>query len=245
MINFLTVFIVAAVCWLTMVNTVAAGGAAARRRPSTSTGRPTVQGPPINLGRQKAQAYIPPRTKSVNLPPVLPFEAKPEESKTVVKPQKPPEQQYPTQVLSSSNKNTTNLARASYSPSGRTAPSSASAIAPPAELAALFERFDRSSEPWLKINDPRVKAVIVEHYVDLYQQFGVKIGKPAEYYSNSIDAMSKNNPRLLAQPFDQVLRVVAILEYDYNSGESKDALAASILTDRKAFLQNKQRLGIK
>ena len=257
MIKSITTFLVIffSIFWLSDLGF--AGGVAAQRARSSASGqtpsgaqRSVLKGPNIDFGRQRATGYIPPRTKSVNLP-TLPYEveqgykppapAEPEQKiKPVPEPPKKTEQYYPSsQVLTSSPRNSSPV-----KPSGDNSPWNAGTPSvPPAELAELFNRLDQSGELWMNINDVRMKALIVTRYVDLYGKFGVKILKPAIYYANLIDAMAQNNPRLLANPFDQVLRIVAILEYDYNSGEDKDALARSILGDPQAFVNNKKRLG--
>ena len=228
-----------------------ASGVAAQRnrpagvRPPSVSPQPQqqqpIQGPPVNLGPRKHTVYAPARQKSVNLPAVLPYETTEEVKKPAPPPAKKMEPTYTSQVLSSSsNRNNSGVMRPSSPPSRKPPASPASP-----EMAALFDRMDQSSELWLNLKDAQVKTLIVSHYVDLYQQFGVKINKTIPYYINLIDSMAQNNPRMLTHPFDQVLRVMAILEYDYDSGENKDALAASILTDHQAFLKNKQRLGLK
>ena len=244
-----------------------ASGAAAQRRPrtgvrphltptvqNTSSNAPAsnspftpsaVQGPPVNLGRRQHSVYARPPLKSINLPR-LPNEhvEEPEEKSTkpVAPPKKVQQQYYPPSRVLTSSSNTTTLARAS-TPAQTGAAYTNPTVSP--ELAAIFERLDQSSELWVNIKDIRAKGLIVEHYVDLYKQFGINISKPADYYANMIDAMAHGNPRLLTQPFDQVLRAVSILEYDYDSGENKDGLAISILGNQKAVLENRKRLGIK
>ena len=88
-------------------------------------------------------------------------------------------------------------------------------------MLELINRFDQSSELWPQIQDQRAKALILSRYIDLYQQFDIVIEKSPLHYANLIDSMARKNPGMLTQPLDQLLRVVAILEYDYNNGENK------------------------
>jgi hypothetical protein len=235
---FLLVFVLFAFC---VPSLVLAGGVAAVRDRQTGAQRPALKGPNINLGRQKATAYVPPRTKSVNLPDKLPYEHVDEPVKEAPAAVKKAAPAIPSQVLTSSSGQKSSPAYQSPVKMQNTA---AGASAPSSEMVTLFKRLDQSSELWLNISDMRMKALIVARYVDLYGQYGVQIRKPAIYYVNLIDSMAQKNPRMLTNPFDQVLRVVAILEYDYNSGEDKDALARSIL-DPQAFVNNKKRLGLR
>ncbi len=109
----------------------------------------------------------------------------------------------------------------------------------------IFARFDQSSEMWFELHDVRMRMMVVSRYIDLYGQFGVRINNPPAHYVNLINGMARSNPSALLNPMDQIIRMLAIIEYDYNSGEDKDALARTILTDEKTFRENKTRLGLK
>lgn len=110
------------------------------------------------------------------------------------------------------------------------------------ELARVFSYLRNSSEIWTQINDNRIKMLIIGRYIDLYRQEGVLIRKPALYYAQLIDSMARENPAMLRQPFDRVLQMAAIVEYDFNNGQNKDALALQILGSREAVVKNRQRL---
>ena len=111
------------------------------------------------------------------------------------------------------------------------------------DMAAIIQQFDQASVMWPRITDMRAKMLIVAYYVDLYRQFNIHINKPPMFYVQVIDSMSQQNPQILQYPFDQLLRVASIIEYDYDDGQNKDTLARSIL-DENAFIQNKRRLGL-
>ena len=68
------------------------------------------------------------------------------------------------------------------------------------------------------------------------------INQPPAHYVKLIDDMAAHNPDLLKQPFDAVLRFMAIMEYDYNNGMDQDQLARQVLGDT-LYYQNKKRLG--
>ena len=112
------------------------------------------------------------------------------------------------------------------------------------DITDIWETFKTSSEAWPLIIDQKAKVLTVTKYIHDYQIIGVAIQKPPEYYGNLIDSMLKENESLLSRPFDEVLKIIAIIEYDFNNGQDKDSMALKIL-GQKAFIANKQRLGIK
>ena len=59
-----------------------------------------------------------------------------------------------------------------------------------------------------------------------------------------IDGMALENPEMLAQPFVNILQVVAVLEYDFDNGENKDAMALKVLGSKEAVMKNRERLGL-
>ncbi|MDP2653580.1 MAG: hypothetical protein Q8Q08_06045 [Candidatus Omnitrophota bacterium] len=186
------------------------------------------------------------RTRPAPRAPVRPAEEPQEEEAKPAPAPKKAETVYPSgRVLMSSPGGQARSPVSVPSRSSQPAPRPAPAASGGSDLAMLFQEFDKSSEMWPMITDMRIKMLVVARYVDLYRQFNVEIRKPAIYYVNLINAMSRNNPEMLRQPFDQLLRVVAIVEYDYDSGENKDALARTILTDETAFRANKRRVGMK
>ena len=152
----------------------------------------------------------------------------------------PPKPVYPkSKVLSSSPSAAKRLSASA--PPARPAPSGAVAPA----FAEVIARFDQSSEFWSQIEDMRTKALIVSYYIDLYSQYHIQIRKPAMYYANVINGMAAQSQELLAQPMDQVLRMAAIIEYDYDDGQNKDDLALEVLGSPAAVARNRSRLGLK
>jgi len=147
----------------------------------------------------------------------------------------PPRMEYPQAgVLSSSSA----PARTSAAPSARSAPSGA--VDP--QFAQVTAQFDQSSRMWAQISDMQAKALIIEHYIDLYAQFKTYIRKPAMFYANMINGMAAQNAQMLDQPMDQLLRIAAILEYDFNDGQNKDALAMEVLGSPEAVARNRARV---
>lgn len=109
------------------------------------------------------------------------------------------------------------------------------------DLSQMVEALQSSSRTWDFIISQQDKQIVIQAFIDRYSQQGVTIQKPAGYYANFIDEMAKNSPEMLAMPFDRVLQVVAVMEYDFDNGQNKDALAQRIL-GQSFYEKNKQRL---
>jgi len=68
------------------------------------------------------------------------------------------------------------------------------------------------------------------------------IRKPASNYVDIIDALVQNNPDIVYNSFKDIMKIVAIIEYDFDNGQDQDILARKILGEQ-AYQQNKKRLG--
>ena len=83
--------------------------------------------------------------------------------------------------------------------------------------------------------------MLVSHYIEEYRQQGVIINNPPSHYVSMVDVMSQNAPDMLAQPFPVILMVMSVMEYDFDNGQNKDAMARQMLGER-SYYQNKERL---
>ena len=108
-------------------------------------------------------------------------------------------------------------------------------------LNQFWQALNTSSQPWFQIVKPEDKAMVVLHYIKEFQIRGTKITKSPAYYAGLIDSMAANNPSLLANSFDRLLQMVAVMEYDFNNGQDKDILAKQLLGEQ-GYQTNKQRL---
>ncbi len=108
----------------------------------------------------------------------------------------------------------------------------------------IFRILDSSSEVWPKIIHADDKIFIISHYIKKYGKSGVKIAKKANFYSVVIDDFLNRNTQYLRLPLDQVLKIVSVMEYDFDDGDDKDNLAFTVL-GQKGYVANKKRLGIK
>ena len=101
-----------------------------------------------------------------------------------------------------------------------------------------------NSRAWTLMVDAEAKEAVVAYFLKDFRKKGIVVKKPAWYYVNLIDTMAQESPEMLLQPFDRVLQVVAIIEYDFENGQDKDMLAYQILGSKQAVIQNRQRLGL-
>ncbi len=110
------------------------------------------------------------------------------------------------------------------------------------EMNDILQALERSSRVWPLIADWQPKVFIIQQYIKYFHSQGVVLRLSAEHYAEAIDAMFYQEPEALAIPFIDVLRVVSILEYDFDNGQNKDQMALQIL-GKEAFLANLERLG--
>ncbi len=108
-------------------------------------------------------------------------------------------------------------------------------------LEQIVDALQGSAKSWELIINSQDKQIVVEEFIRKYSSQGIAIRKPAAYYANFIDEMSKGSPEMLDMPFDRVLQVVAVMEYDFDNGQNKDMLAQKIL-GQKFYETNKKRL---
>lgn len=111
------------------------------------------------------------------------------------------------------------------------------------DIDQIWQALKESSKVWPLIIDWEVKELIVEHYKNYYRNKGVALNKPSSHYVQLMDLMTQEDAGMLEHPFADILRLLAIMEYDFNNGEDKDALARKVLGE-KSFAENKRRLGL-
>ncbi|MBF0385993.1 MAG: hypothetical protein HQL27_09000 [Candidatus Omnitrophica bacterium] len=109
-------------------------------------------------------------------------------------------------------------------------------------LRDLWKELETTSLIWKDIADEGAKLKTVEMYISWYAQQGVKMRKPPEEYVFLIDDIAENNSPMLNGSFRDLLKMVAIIEYDFDNGMDKDSLARQVLGERE-YQKNRQRLG--
>ena len=105
-------------------------------------------------------------------------------------------------------------------------------------LQDIYNSLATSSRAWTLIMDEQAKEIVVQHFIDKFRETNAVIRKPASTYVSLIDGMASSQPET---PFENVLRIAAVMEYDFDIGQDKDALARKALGE-KLYLENKKRL---
>ncbi|MCA9400010.1 MAG: hypothetical protein KC713_00155 [Candidatus Omnitrophica bacterium] len=106
----------------------------------------------------------------------------------------------------------------------------------------LWRRLDHSSEVWNEMIDSQPKELTVARQIEIYRQEGVTIRKQPSHYVQLIDDMSRQNPDILSNPFRDVVKFMAIIEYDFDNGMDRDLLVRRLLGEQ-GYQSNRRRLG--
>ena len=110
-------------------------------------------------------------------------------------------------------------------------------------IAAIWNAMETSSEVWALMMESNAKAITVSRQIDLYKSQKITIRKDPAHYVELIDQFAVQTPDLLKHPFKDVLRFVAVLEYDFDNGQDKDEMAMHMLGE-KGYEVNRKRLGL-
>jgi len=108
------------------------------------------------------------------------------------------------------------------------------------DLAEVWKKLDKKSTVWTLLIDDQSKLLTVSEYINRFGNEGVKIKEPPTHYVQMIDQVSVSNPGILQRPFGELIQTLAIIDYDFDNGMDKDALARQILGEA-GFEQNKKR----
>jgi hypothetical protein len=111
------------------------------------------------------------------------------------------------------------------------------------DIAQVWDRLEDNSEVWELMIDRKPKEVTVQRQIDQYKEQGVILKKSASYYVDRIDAILEQNPEMKQYPLRNILRVLAVMDYDFNNGENKDLMAMEVL-GADLYLKNKKRPGL-
>ena len=112
------------------------------------------------------------------------------------------------------------------------------------DIAQIWEKMEQDSQAWGLMIDMQPKLMTVQRMIDRFREENIQVSKPASHYVQLIDTMAFQSPDMLDQPFENILKIVAIIEYDFGNGQDKDALARQIFPDEKGFQANRKRLGL-
>lgn len=108
------------------------------------------------------------------------------------------------------------------------------------DLSEVWKKLDTKSTVWTLLIDDQAKLMTVSEYIDRFQKQGVKINESPAHYVQMIDQVVGQNPQMLNKPFGELIQILAIIDYDFDNGISKDVLARKILGEA-GFEANKKR----
>jgi hypothetical protein len=121
-------------------------------------------------------------------------------------------------------------------------PASSKDIQDVVDISDVWRKLDNDSRTWALLIDNQAKVATVSEYVDRFSKQGVKIQGPPIDYVHMIDDLAMQSPTMLTRPFKEILQIVAIMQYDFDNGMNKDALAQKMLGP-DLYASNKKRLG--
>jgi len=110
------------------------------------------------------------------------------------------------------------------------------------DISEIVGQLENSSRVWLRLMDDEPNSTIVLLYLDHYRDQGVRISRSPIHYVEVIDLIVESTPEILNKPFKDLIRFVAVMEYDFDMGIDKDMLALQVLGD-VLYRQNRQRIG--
>ncbi len=109
----------------------------------------------------------------------------------------------------------------------------------PMEFEDMMTELMGSMEVWDDLA-PAQKVQAVRAMMQVFQQTeNAVIRQPPEFYVPRIEAMLQENPEF-PHGLPAMLKVLAVMEYDFETGEDKDVLAREVLGER-LYALNKQR----
>jgi len=129
---------------------------------------------------------------------------------------------------------------ASHPPAGQVPTAASADSQDEVDLSEVWKKLDKKSTVWMALADDQSKLLTVSEYISRFQKEGVKISAPASHYVQMIEQVAGQNPQMLDRPFGELLQVLAIIDYDFDNGMDKDALAKQVLGEA-GYEQNKQR----
>jgi len=85
------------------------------------------------------------------------------------------------------------------------------------------------------------KKQAVDAVIGLYKnRDNIAILNAGDFYVTKIDETLKANPPVISMDIMTMMRILAVMEYDFYNGENKDALAKKLLGE-KGFAENQMR----
>ena len=104
----------------------------------------------------------------------------------------------------------------------------------------LMSQLSRNMSLWERMNMVERKAAIDGVILLFKNRDNVALLNNSEFYAGKIDETLRTNPMVVNLDITTMLRILAIMEYDFYNGENKDALALKTL-GQQGFDQNRTR----
>jgi hypothetical protein len=125
-----------------------------------------------------------------------------------------------------------------FEPSSQTANSNA---INPVVYELVMNELMRSPEKWNGLDQPTKVRATEGFLILLKTQEKANIQKSADHYVGRLDEMLQQNPKA-TQNIPTLLKILAIMDYDFDNGQDKDQLAKDYLG--KLYEANKARLAM-
>ncbi len=104
----------------------------------------------------------------------------------------------------------------------------------------MMGQLSRNMALWARLNAAEKKQA-VEAVIGLYKnRDNIAILNTGEFYVGKIEETLKANPPVVGTDIMTLVRILAVMEYDFYNGQNKDALAKEVLGE-KGFADNKIR----
>lgn len=105
----------------------------------------------------------------------------------------------------------------------------------------MMDQLIRSLENWNGLN-PSEKEKAIEVTIGLFKEReNTAILKEPPFYAKKLDEALAATPTMGSLDLPTMLKILAVMEYDYYNGQNKDELARQVLGE-KMYEENKRRL---
>jgi len=104
----------------------------------------------------------------------------------------------------------------------------------------MMNQLSQNMSLWNQMSADEKKQAVNAVIAVYKNRDNVAILNPADFYMAKINDTLVNNPSVASMDIMTMLRILAVMEYDYYNGQNKDELARKILGE-KAFVENQAR----
>jgi ABC-type phosphate/phosphonate transport system substrate-binding protein len=104
----------------------------------------------------------------------------------------------------------------------------------------MMNQLSRNMSLWERLSAGEKKQAVDAVIVLYKNEDNVAILNAGEFYVGKIDETVRANPQAANMDIMALLRILAVMEYDFFNGENKDAMAKRLLGE-KGFQENQMR----